>query len=1507
MAKSKFLKFKSTKLSDYLKLKTNRVLSIDDISSNFSNSEDQKDNFGNIKIIDPNNEFNRFLVQVTDSTDNFYQLTEIIALNDDSNIFNLIKSSITPDGNDEESTFSRIEGTIDEFDNMYLKFQPDNYYDYDYNIKVLSNSFITKSTQTNSISVGFVDIFSYSNLSVVDSVTNFITLDKNQYSSVFVGINLIGQSSNYKNYVELHLIHDGENVHFNELYFDDVDGFNSRPIGSFTSYILDNELKIDYINNSDENIHIRTRNIGFGSTSVGIGTYRFLSDGQPEGTETTAIYDTNFSNGVGSSPLEIFSMEKGIFTSCKSLVKVSIGETSSLYELMMIHNGTNININEYPFLSVGSTSGIGTFGAIYSGQNLVVNFYPESSITGDIEVLSFNEKIYKDIDQNTPNPLVYSPTSDSLTYSIFYGKNSNKIDVKEFELFSNGNPIFLKKFNPVNNFTLNKETGVFTINDHLFSNLERIIYRPKSTFVGVGESPMGIGATLNSSGIVTDFLPEDLYVIKISPNQFKLSTRKDYAQVGIHVTFTSIGEGNSHELEMYEKNSKVIVAVDEIIQYPLLYTDLEYELSNNGGEIGTGSSIFSLSGISSIFPKDLLKIENEYVYVTNVGVGTSILGPIGFAGTIPLVEVERGSVGSISTSHLDGTSVRLYRGSYNIVGNKLYFTNPPRGSAYSFGNLDLSNLEKNKSTFNGRVFLRSDYSSNIIYDDISYKFTGLDSDYAITTSGINTVGLGTNGGNGILILNGIFQTPLSENQTNNNFKIIENESLGITTVSFTGITSSNGEIIVSPYDINSNQLPRGGVIVSLGSTNGLGYAPLAGASVTAIVSGGSIVGITTSNEFGSFGSGYREPVSISIGETSGYSGTPADIEVVVGSGGTLAFNIISGGSGYTSPEIIISPPSYENLPVVGVSRLGIGETTETGSNLLVSVEVGASSTSGIGSTTFSVTNYKISRNGYGFKKGDVFKVVGLVTAKDFSEPIEEFQLTVLETFNDSFALWNFGELNYIDSIKQYQDGNRLRFPLYYNSQLLTFEKDADDEDSQLIDTNNLLLIFINGILQVPGESYQFDGGSSFTFSEPPKPEDNISIFFYVGSTNIDSELVNITETIKIGDQIKVLSSNEPELFGITFEQESRYITDIKTSDTIETSIYTGKGIDDINYRPSEWIKQKRDLIINNDIVSKVRDSLEPQIYPTSKIIKSFNLNENEIFVEDISLFKYDNADINNFDFILLDENKNYIPASVTSTVSVGGTIEGLSITNPGNGYIGSTVDIKISNPPKIGVGIGTTASATATIVNGQISSPIIITNPGFGYSTLNPPQTIIESPPINIKKFIDADSIEGFTLKVVSISTTTGISTDLALSFTFEPSPLLPQLKVGYPIYISNTSVGVGITSIDFNDTDIVGVGTISIDNIYYVHSYDSVLGIATCNISSKTTISGINTSTSNINYPVGKASWGRISGFIPENIGNIIDFDVTGYEVSGLSTFPTIQRRGYGLRSNGSIKKLLS
>lgn len=1497
MTKSKFLKLKNTRLSNYIELRTNRVLEIDDISSEFSSAEDSRELFSNILTIDSVRNYNRFLVQIIDTSRNQHQLTELITINDNKNIYTLTKGSITTEeGND---LFADLYGFNDSFNNMYLRFEPENPFDFNYDIKILKNEFLTRSIGINTVSVGFIDLFANNAVVLPQTTSNILSLNVNEYSSVHASLNIINTNLEYKSYVEIYLTHDGENTYLSEFYFDDIDQYNGRYIGTFTSYISEGVLKLDFVNDEPlDTISVRTRSVGFGSTSIGPGVYRFKSDDEPDGFERSATYESNISYADSGIPEAVISLDKNLFSSIKSLVRVSIGDTTALHQLLTIHDGNRIHVSQYPFLSIGSTSGIGTFGGEYSGNDVQIKFYPDSEFNGNVEILSFNENIYSLLDtENEYKPLEYLPNSESIETSKFFGNNTDAINKTNFEMRYNGIPIFSKKFNPANTSLLNKETGLFNINNHFFSTEEELIYTPRSSFSGIGATAVGIGLTLSYTGIVTDRLPDRVYAIKINNGQFKIATRREYAQAGIFVTFTSNGEGNIHEFEMVKKNEKSLITVSDLAQYPLAYTSLAYNLSDNEGQISAASSVFSLSGISSINPTDLLKINDEYMYVTNVGLGTTNIGPITFVGDFSLVEVNRGFVGTSATTHSDGDEVRIYRGSYNIVGSEIHFTNPPRGSGFYVSDLDLSNLGRNKATFNGRVFLRQNYDSNTIYDNISEKFTGLDNSYTLTVEGNNAVGLGTSGGNGIVFINSIFQTPTTLNNTDNNFQIIEDTNVGITSILFTGITDENGDIIISESDVNQNQLPRGGLIVSLGSTAGLGYAPLVGASVTAVLNQfGAIVSFGTTSEFGS---GYISPVSIGVTE-NGHSGTEAIITANVGAGGTLSLNIINAGSGYTNPIIRIPSPSYENLPVVGVSRLGIGLTTETGTGLLVTLETTPSSEPN--SDLFEISSFKITRNGYGFRRGDVFKPVGLVTAANLSEPLKEFELTVLDIFNDSFGAWQFGELNYIDSVKNFQDGKRTRFPLFYNSVLLSFEVDESNPDSQLIDLDSVLVIFVNGILQVPGKSYQFNGGTSFTFSVPPKPEDNIAIFFYIGTENEDSVQIIVSESLRIGDQVQVLSNNST--ITTTIAQNKRTITDIASSDKIETSLYTGPGIDDANEKPISWIKQKRDLLINGENVFKSRDSLEPQIYPTSKVIKSFGNTDTEIFVDNIDLFSYDNDNpsVNNFDLLLINEGDNIFPAGATPIVSSTGTIENLIITDPGSGYIGTSVGVKFSNPTQIG---GITAQAFLSISNGQVSLPATITNPGSGYSQDNPPQVIIEYPKPSIEYLSESKGIVGFNADILSIDVGPGINTSLGLKFEFyRPTGGLLQLQIGYPIYVFETLVGNGSISIIADDSEIIGIGTTYLDNIYYVSAFDATTGIATCNISSTTNITGITTS-GTINSPVGKMSWGRINGF--NRSENPLTINIDGNTTSsGLSTYPIIQRRGYGLRDTGSIKKAI-
>jgi hypothetical protein len=1693
--KTKYVKFKYKKLSDYIECSSNRVLLIDDISQQFSNIGVESSDQNNLIQILPSDGYNRYLVQINDVEKTQYQVSEVVILNNETDLYTLEKGYINNLGvgtysESESEKIAEITGYTDKENNKFLRFNPVDFYNKDYNIKVINNKFINDLSGIGTKSIGLIDLIS-SNVSVpVGLTSSIVSVASTYYNSLYFNLH-VRDDSNYKsNYVEIYLRHDGSNSYLSQYYIDSEpeNNLSYGIIGSFGSSlsVSNNILSLNFTNTSANQVTVRSRIVGFGSTSAGIGTYRYNTFGQIEGTELTAIYESKYSKNSGIST--IASISKG-FATLKSIVDVSIGNTSALHQVLLVNDGTNLVVKQYPFLSIGSTNGIGTFGGEYSGSNFVLKFYPNPQITGIIDISSYNEEIYSDYDLvNIPSSLDYGLILESSSAFEYAGINGNRINRTSFDLNYQGYPIFKKTFNPSNASILDPTTGIFTIKNHFFNTGEELIYTPKSTFVGVGTSAIGIGATENYAGIVTNLLPSKVYPIKITEDTFRLSTKSNYASVGIYVTFTSYGLGNAHELEMTKKLEKSLITLDSLTQYPIAYTTINYNL---GGQIGTGSTIFPISGITSIKSGDILRIDNEYMNVLNVGFGTTSVGPITGIGTTSLVQVTRSFVGSSLTSHNVSTSVKIYRGSYNILGNKVYFTNPPTGDRRSLR--DSSNLTPPKSSFDGRVYLRKSYSTNQLYDNISDKFTGIGKTYTLSIDGSNTVGLGTSGGNGVLFINNIFQKPTTLNNSSNNYNIIENA--GISSVIFSGITTVKGSGLefISTDDVNKNNLPRGGLIVSLGSTGGLGYAPLVGASVTAILNAsGSIIGIGTT---GNFGSGYYGTVSIGITDLNKVGTNNASINAVVGAGGSLIFSIGAGGTGYINPTIQIPSPSYENLSFIGVSRLGIGSTTQTGVGLLVNIEVGASSTTGIGSTLFEVNSFKIQRSGYGYKPGDVITPVGLVTGKNLSSPISQFQLNVLDTFTDSFASWQFGELDYIDSIENLQDGSRTTFPLYYNSSLLSFEL----APSSSLDFNSLLLIFMNGVLQKPGDSYIFEGGSTFRFSNPPKVEDQIAIFFYRGTREVDSKLItDKIETIKSGDIIQLQKNNT---IPSTINQNLRTVFNILGSDKIETNLYTDQGIDTVNLKPLSFSKQKVDQRINGQVTYKSRDSIESEVYPTSKIIADFSTSSGEIFVDDAYFFDYEENEspiiIDSVGGMIVSGSPDSVSAATTAIVSqsstqvqylsitslgsyyltstitnlhlrsedfstgwtlsnslnsalianattapdgastagnfrcsttststrrlypatnittnsgteytytiylksngwryvyislsqgtnvspesggarfdlqvgdVSATIVGSpSIVNAGNGwwrvsvttsgntitamrpkiilvnstgtsgssaagsltdsvyvwgaqleakttasaYIptsvssvsGSSISISITPPKLIGVGIGTTATAIGSIVNGQLSKALL-TNPGFGYTSA---KVLVSQPSATYENIVGIKDVQGFSGIITGIGTTSGTSGNpLAIKFNLKvqsPTEFPSGLTTGYPIYIYNTSVGKGVTSIDSGNTSIVGIGTTFLDNIYKIHDFNYTSlsdAYVICNVLSTTSVVGIATTGT---QSVGRFSWGRMSGFtratFPISIGvtgNIVD--------AGLSTFPTIQRRAYGLRNTGSLKK---
>ena len=139
---------------------------------------------------------------------------------------------------------------------------------------------------------------------------------------------------------------------------------------------------------------------------------------------------------------------------------------------------------------------------------------------------------------------------------------------------------------------------------------------------------------------------------------------------------------------MTKKLSKTVVALDGIVQQPVAFTPVRHTLLHNNGGITAGISTFNISGISSIQPRDLLKIDDEYMKVVEVGLSTNVggqlLGPIngiinaGTGNTFPTVSVVRASVGSTAVAHSDGANVQIHRGAINIVGGNIHFIEAPK-------------------------------------------------------------------------------------------------------------------------------------------------------------------------------------------------------------------------------------------------------------------------------------------------------------------------------------------------------------------------------------------------------------------------------------------------------------------------------------------------------------------------------------------------------------------------------------------------------------------------------------------------------------------------------------------------------------------------------------------------------------------------------------------------------------------------------------------------------------
>jgi hypothetical protein len=993
--------------------------------------------------------------------------------------------------------------------------------------------------------------------------------------------------------------------------------------------------------------------------------------------------------------------------------------------------------------------------------------------------------------------------------------SSDNVSKKDFILTSNDYPIFKRVFKGNDQSIVDTTSDTIEIENHFFVTGEKISYFNGTNSVS---NSIGIASTYFGVGIgTTNKLPNELYVVKIDDNKIKISRNAEDALNSTPKTLdiTSVGIGTTHYFSCFNQNSRVLISIDGIIQSPITITSVKSSLSQN---ISISTDFVYATGISSFFNGDFIKIDDEIMKINSVGIGST-----------NLIKVDRSLLGTDPESHSQGSIITKIIGNYNINENTINFASPPLSLVDP-----LDAFLTQKSKFHGRSFIKSGnpdqnkdtYSNNYIFDDISDSFTGISSGFILKNNQTNVSGISTD--NIMLLINNIPQIPsitTNEITLTNNYYL--SEGSGVTTVFFVG--SNN---IPNQTDINTGNLPTKGVIVSVGSSDSLGYQPLVSAGGTVIV---SISGTISSVSIGNSGSGYRSGIQspIRVGVITQYEQDNKITYIgiaTVSKGNIVGVSITNPGSGYSqsNPPILTidDPLPYSNIPLIYSSQ-----SSGIGTQAKIDVIVGNGS---------SIINFEIKNFGYNYKKGDILTIpiggtIGIPT--DTTKQFKEFNIFVEEIRSDKFSGWFIGGIKVLDNISGLFDGVRKRFPLSIGNQRYSLISNQGSK----INLENNLLVFINDVLQVPGESYSFTKGDKIIFNEAPKGKssdnvisgDTCKILFYTGNSVYDTNTVDAIETIKEGDELQLsydIFSNQPQ----SLEQNKRTITTLY-SNSAETELYFGEGIsqDQTLYRPTFWRKQTEDKLIDFLIVSKNRVTYEPAIYPSAYIINSVGVNSTTVYVDNIRPFfnspKESSTGNLNFQYeVTLLSNDTTEFARASSVVSSAGTVTSINITDAGSGYV-SAPSVILESP----VGLGTTfrASASSSINGGKISN-ITVTYGGSMYETTNPPQVLIEPPSIKKEKCIVSDYfgdhgiITGIaTTSIVGVAVT-GLVFDLFIpnnsylrnSSISGTATTISGIKTGDYFVVYNSKVGNGVTSLNSTGS-IVGVGTSRLDNVYIARS----------------------------------------------------------------------------------------
>ena len=1448
-------------LSDYFESVGNRVLSIDNFQNQF-NSEPRPTPFSVVNIFDLTKRAHKFITYVRDKRFTAQrQLLIVDLLNDGSNAY-MNQYGRVETAYDQGSFDFSITGTEGQ-----LTFFPTKSAVNDYEVTTVDYNLLTTLAGVGNTNIGGIVDVSTASTHINSGTTKTIVSIANTYTSAKVLVNVNADiNSNKYEMIELNIVHDGTNVELLEYGRLTTGGFAESSeltgLGTYHPYIDGSNLKVDFV-----------PNVGIATTGVVNTMAVGLATATSTGISTISLKRSDFEGRVtsisasGSPGITTVASYTGPFDGAYHLVQVTdtTNHRVQLSELVVVDsfvdtsNPYDVFFTEYA--NIETHAGLGTFGtSIDSNGTTSLLFTPEASINTVVTVFT-NSLSLTVVDESDPNNINFTNGTIQTEDGSYQGTDS---DIKRaFGLTHNNDEIFERYFVGNDSSIVSVDNNTITIPNHFFVSGEKIKYH----HVGTATSAVGVGTTSFTGVGNTTFLPEEnIFAIKVDDNTIKLATSAANAlqEVPIAVELESVGIGTSHRFVATNQNAKVMVAIDNVLQSPVVATAVTTGISTN---VTIFDEQVKFSGITSFFGSDLIQIGDEIMKIEGIGIGVT-----------NAIRVRRGWLGTRPGAADTGALVTKVTGNYNIVDNVLNFVEAP------FGNTPIGSTTNppderdfvgitTSSSFQGRTFIRSgitgssnnSYSKNYIFDNINSGFNGTTNQFTLEQAGSNITGIEDE--NAVILINDIFQVPSSTKD------YTLTETSGITSITFNG---SSPQTPLGP-DVGISSFPKGGVIVSVGSTEGFGYQPLVAAGGTAIISGfGTISSISIGNSGSGYRSGIQTTVNVGVGTSSTGTGNIQFVGVAsISNGNIVSVAITNPGVGFThtnQPFVVFdAPASYSDMRLFYSSSSVAGVGTEAVADVVV----------GNGS---SVIDFEIKKTGYGYREGAILTVAiggttGIPTTSSFSG--NEFQITVDEIADDKFSGWSVGTLQVLDNIEELIDGTRKDFPLKLNGAITSIVSAPGSK----IDVQDVLIIFVNDVLQEPGAGYEFGGGSTLTFTEALKVGDKVTIIFYKGNGDSDVIFRDVIETVKKGDtlQLKHMAGVQAQ----SLDEDERSVLNVLSTGNVATNPYAGPGnTNDVTLsRPVTWCRQTEDKIIEGIPTGKDRELYEPVINPTSYIIKNVGVGSTAVYVDTLRPLFNPQNEASSLSF----QNKiKFIPqepkvgASATAVVSGFGTISSVVISDGGVGYSTATVSFGYTSASR--------AFGTVTISAGGTVTGVAITSPGVGYTYTSVP-TVLISPPGHTEEACNVDSYAGDNGIVVGFGTTAG-------------PKLIFDIHVPYDSFLRNSVVAgtaVTITSIQANDYFMikksnVGVGSTFVDGIYEVASVETltrdVVGVSTTVkrlfVDATSVPSGYSSGITTSDTGFGDFSWGRI-----DLASRSVQTSYTAY-TSGITTSTRVVRTNF-------------